>query len=174
MTTDDVGFREELVSLLPRLRRFALALTGRAEAAEDLLHSAVERALRTKATFQVGRRLDSWMFKIIQNHWIDLRRSAANSASESIHDGDDYLGEDGRDVVEARDDVRVVRLAFEELPREQRVVVTLVVLEGLSYAQTAETLGVPIGTIMSRLSRARSAMAARVEGTLVPRISRKN
>lgn len=142
--------------------------------AEDLLHSAVERALRNRMAFQTGRRLDSWMFKIMQNHWIDTRRSAANAAEESMAEGADYPGEDGREVIEARDDVRAARAAFDELPEEQRAVLTLVVLEGQSYTQAAETLGIPLGTVMSRLSRARSAMAARIERASFTRIKREN
>jgi RNA polymerase sigma-70 factor, ECF subfamily len=159
MSQDNLAFRRELVSLLPRLRRFAMALAGQRELAEDLLHSALERALRNWGTFQTGRRLDSWMFKIMQNHWIDTRRAAAGA---QLHDLDDteYVGEDGREVVEARDEVRAARRAFEALNEEQRTVLTLVVLDDLSYAEAAEALNVPIGTIMSRLSRARAAMAA--------------
>lgn len=174
MTNEDLAFRQELVALLPRLRRFATALAGRADVAEDLLHSAVERALRNRMTFQAGRRLDSWMFKIMQNYWIDMRRLAANSAEEEMSDGADYPGEDGRDVIEARDDVRAARTAFEELPEDQRAVLTLVVLDGLSYAQAAEALSVPLGTVMSRLSRARSAMAARIQRASFTRIKKEN
>lgn len=159
MTKDSLAFRQELVALLPRLRRFAMALAGRKDLAEDLLHSAVERALRNWGTFQTGRRLDSWMFKIMQNHWIDTRRASASTPSHE-YAGFDPQGEDGRAIVEARDEVRAARAAFEELPEEQRTVLTLVVLDDLSYAEAADALSVPIGTVMSRLSRARAAMSA--------------
>jgi RNA polymerase sigma-70 factor, ECF subfamily len=167
MKTDSFAFRAELVSLLPRLRRFALALTGRQDSAEDLLHSAVERALRNWGAFESGRRLDSWMFKIIQNRWIDMRRAQKHaSLSEALGDGD-LPGEDGREIVEMRDEMRAVRAAFGALTEDQRVVLALIVLEDLSYAQAAETLGVPIGTIMSRLSRARAALSTAMQRNVV-------
>jgi RNA polymerase sigma-70 factor (ECF subfamily) len=173
MTNPNLAFRQELVSLLPRLRRFAMALAGRRDLAEDLLHSAVERALRNWGTFQTGRRLDSWMFKVMQNYWIDMRRAAANAATES-YDDLDLAGEDGRDIVENRDEIRAARAAFDALPEEQRAVLTLVVMEELSYADAAEALGIPIGTVMSRLSRARSAMAAHMQRASIAPVKREN
>jgi RNA polymerase sigma-70 factor, ECF subfamily len=162
MRQDDLAFRQELISLLPRLRRFAAALAGQRELAEDLLQSAVERALRNWKSFQTGRRLDSWMFKIIQNQWIDVKRAQVHAPVEGI-DGLDAVGEDGRRIVEARDEFRVARRAFNALSEEQRAVLTLVVLDELSYADAAEALGVPVGTVMSRLSRARTAMSANMK-----------
>ena len=79
----------------------------------------------------------------------------------------DLLGEDGREIVEMRDEMRAVRAAFGALTEDQRVVLALIVLEDLSYAQAAETLGVPIGTIMSRLSRARAALSTAVQRSVV-------
>jgi len=173
MTKDNLAFRQELVALLPRLRRFAVALAGRADLADDLLHSAVERALRNWGTFQTGRRLDSWMFKIMQNHWIDTRRAAASTATEELG-AFDPQGEDGRITTEARDDVRVARMAFASLPEEQRAVLTLIVLDDLSYAEAAEALNVPIGTVMSRLSRARAAMAALMQRASFTQVRKEN
>lgn len=174
MRKDDLAFRKELVSLLPRLRRFAVALAGQRELAEDLLQSAVERALRNWGTFQTGRRLDSWMFKIMQNQWIDMRRADASAPTSSAIEGFDPAGEDGRRIVEARDEVRVARAAFEALPEDQRAVLTLVVLEDLSYNDAAAALGVPIGTIMSRLSRARAAMSSHMQRAAFAKLRKKN
>lgn len=173
MTRDDLALRQELVSLLPRLRRFAMALAGRRDLAEDLLHSAVERALSSLGTFQTGRRLDSWMFKIMQNHWIYTRRAAASAPSQ-VFDDFEKVGEDGREIVEARDEMRAARIAFEALPEDQRAVLTLVVLDDLSYAEAAEALNVPIGTIMSRLSRARVAMTALMQRATFTRVRKEN
>jgi RNA polymerase sigma-70 factor (ECF subfamily) len=164
MTNDELAFRNELVSLLPRLRRFSLALAGRRDAAEDLLQSAIERALRRRESYDRSRRLDSWMFKIMQNLWFDMRRQAASAAFVS-DEGLEVAGEDGRDLIESRDELRRAREAFGALPEDQRAVVALVVLEGFSYAAAAEALDVPIGTVMSRLSRARSSMVARAKGS---------
>lgn len=155
-------FRQELVALLPRLRRFARALAGGSDAAEDLLQSAVERALTRNNSYDTRRRLDSWMYKLMQNLWFDMKRSANSRLLE--HDDSDTLGQDGREIVESRDDLRRAREAFTALPEEQRAVMTLVVLDGISYAEAAGVLDVPIGTIMSRLARARASVAAYVRG----------
>lgn len=156
-------FREELVGLLPRLRKFARALAGSRDGAEDLLQSAIERALTRSAAYDETRRLDSWMYKLMQNLWIDSRRANAQAPIQDI-ESPDVRGEDGRETVESREELRLVREAFAKLPEEQRAVMALVVLDGASYAEAADTLGVPIGTVMSRLARARSSVAARVRG----------
>lgn len=150
-----------------------MALAGQHDLAEDILHSAIERALRNWSSFQTGRRLDSWMFKIMQNQWIDMRRSAANQHVANLDDFD-LPGDDGRDIVEMRDEVRAAHEAFDSLPEEQRVVLTLVVLEDLSYAEAATALDVPIGTIMSRLSRARAAMSAHIQRAAFTRVRNEN
>ena len=163
---NEQAFRRELLAQLPRLRRFALALAGSRDAAEDLLQSGVERALRKWESYEEGKRLDSWMYKIMQNLWFDMRRSAS---AGPIYTGEapDVAGADGRDVAEARDELRLVREAFAELPEDQRAVLALVVIEGFSYAQAAEALGTPIGTVMSRLARARASLSARAVGNVI-------
>lgn len=173
MRTQGTEFRQELVALLPRLRRFARALTGGRDAAEDLLQSAVERALVRCESFDADRRLDSWMFKLMQNLWFDMRRSNALDpvcSDENL----DALGEDGREIVETREDLRLAQEAFMALPVEQRAVMSLVVLDGMSYADAAGALDVPIGTIMSRLARARASVSAHVRGPVVTPIRRHN
>ncbi len=156
---EQAAFRRELVGLLPQLRRFALALAGNRDAADDLVQSAVERALRKWESFEKERALSSWMYKLMQNLWFDMRRSAA-AGPTYMEQVPDTIGEDGRDVAEAHDELQVVSQAFASLPEDQRAVMALVVLDGFSYAHAAETLGVPIGTVMSRLSRARAALAS--------------
>lgn len=165
MKPQGTEFRRDLVALLPRLRRFARALAGGSDAAEDLLQSAVERALTRSHSYDTRRRLDSWMFKLMQNLWFDIKRGAGPVA---LHSEDpDLLGEDGRRTVESRDDLRRAREAFDALPEEQRAVMALVVLDGYSYADAAGVMDVPIGTIMSRLARARANVAAYVRGPVV-------
>lgn len=157
------------MALLPRLRRFAIALAGQREAGEDLLQAGVERALSRAEDFEVGRRLDSWMFKIMHNLWIDTRRRGARVIQVDLGQLD-ISGEDGRVTVEVRDDLRAVREAFAALPADQRAVVALVVLEGYAYAEAAKALGVPIGTVMSRLSRARTTLTGSLQesGVVTP------
>ena len=153
--------RDQLVTLLPRLRRFSLAVAGSVQDAEDLLHSAIERALRHESSWQRGMRLDSWMFRIIRNLWIDERR-AKRQQNQPLDEAGEFAAEDGRETTEHLLDLEYARRALLALPEEQRSVLCLVVLEGLSYQETATTLGVPIGTVMSRLSRARAAMVSRM------------
>ncbi len=165
MKPQSAEFRRDLVALLPRLRRFARALSGGSDTAEDLLQSAVERALTRGHSYDTRRRLDSWMFKLMQNLWFDMKRAAGPAPLHS--EEPDMLGEDGRQTVESRDDLRRAREAFDALPEDQRAVMTLVVLDGFSYADAAGVLDVPIGTIMSRLARARANVAAYVRGPVV-------
>ncbi len=153
MTLD---FRSQLVTLLPRLRRFALGLTANREEADDLVQAACEKALTKQHQWQPGTRLDSWMYRIVQTQRIDhLRR--AQHAPVSL-DGDatpDWEDVHSADRAENEDLLRHTLKALAQLPEEQRMVMTLVVVEGLSYREVADQLGIPPGTVMSRLARAR-------------------
>ena len=157
-------FRVQLVGLLPRLRRFALTLSTTAHDADDLVQGAVERALRHADAWEPGTALDSWMYRIVQNLWRDELRAHRRRA-EPLDEVTEVMGEDGREVNLNRIQWHETRAAMNGLPEDQRVVLTLVVLDGLSYQQAAETLDVPIGTVMSRLSRARARMAERLGGS---------
>jgi RNA polymerase sigma-70 factor, ECF subfamily len=161
--------RQELIELLPRLRRFALSVAGNASDGEDLLQAAVERALRQEAEWsrperRESLRLDSMMFRVIRNLWIDERR-AKRSQELPLEAAGELMAEDGRATAEHLLDLAHARRALLSLPEEQRSVLCLVVLEGMSYQQAADTLQVPIGTVMSRLSRARAAMASKFAAT---------
>lgn len=160
-------FRRELVALLPRLRRFATALTGSSAEAEDLLQAAVEKALRAEDRFKPGTRLDSWMFRIVQNAWIDETRAARRRAAP-LEEASHVVGEDGREVAGLSLDAAAARAAMAALSPDQRAVAALVLVDGLSYKEAAETLQVPIGTVMSRLSRARAAVVAKLTRGVVP------
>jgi RNA polymerase sigma-70 factor (ECF subfamily) len=155
------GFRDELVLLLPRLRRFALATTNSRHEAEDLLQTAIERALRNESSWQQGTRLDSWIFRIMQNLWLDELR-AHRRRTESLDEVIDLPGEDGRDSMTYQVQFEEAQAALQALPDEQRAVIALVVLDGMSYQQTANTLNIPVGTVMSRLARARAVLASRL------------
>lgn len=150
------NFQDELVALLPRLRRFARNLTRSPHDADDMVQIAVERAITRAEQRQPEARLDGWMFKILRNAWIDEVRSrgrrdalfAPQAAGEQI----------GREAIEQEVTLLSVQAAMLRLPEEQRVAVSLVLIEGLPYKEAAEVLDVPIGTLTSRLARGREAL----------------
>jgi RNA polymerase sigma-70 factor (ECF subfamily) len=154
------GIRKEIVRHLPALRRFASSLCGSRADAEDLVQASIERALCAQEQWREGTRLDSWLFRIAQNLWRDQGR-AVRIRTVALDQAAEVEGEDGREVAARRADLRVVQGAFAELPIDQQCVVVLV-LQGASYEQAALALGVPKGTIMSRLARARAALASKV------------
>src|SRR5580693_9053060 len=151
-------FSDQLIAVLPRLRRFAAGLTRSMSEADDLVQGACERALAREHQFQEGTRFDSWMFRIVQTIWIDQLR-ARDTRKEDGDIAEERLGSDEPvRRVEARLALSEVRRAVSLLPPDQRATLMLVTVEGLSYKQAAEIAGVPIGTIMSRLARARIAL----------------
>jgi len=167
-------FSDQLVAVLPRLRRFARGLTGSAVEADDLVQAACERALARQHQFQEGTRFDSWMFRIVQTIWIDQLR-ARDVRKEDADIPEQRLGTDEPvRRVEARLALAEVRAAVDRLPADQRTTLMLVTVEGLSYKEAAEAAGVPIGTIMSRLARARIALQQQLEAGGALRRSRTN
>ena len=158
MTPEEQQFRAELVSLLPRLRRFGRAITRHREDADDLVQIAVERALLRRAQWQPGTRMLSWMFKIMNNAWIDEARSRARR--DQIFAPEETGEHIGVTPMDDHLDALAVRRAIERLNEEQRIAVGLVLVEGLPYKEAAEVLGVPIGTVTSRLARAREQLQA--------------
>jgi RNA polymerase sigma-70 factor (ECF subfamily) len=150
-----------MVAVLPRLRRFAYALTGSAEQGDDLVQDACLRALQRIDQWQPGTRLDSWMYRIAQNIWLDrVRASKVRGEVVDVEAAEGVVGSDGRVVAESELTLQAVAAALGRLPAEQRAVVALVCIEGASYKEAAEIAGVPIGTVMSRLARARRALNA--------------
>jgi RNA polymerase sigma-70 factor, ECF subfamily len=159
---DDV--RDQLLRLLPRLRRFAQTLTCDRDRADDLVQDTIVRALTRIDQFQPGTRLDSWMFKIAQNLWFNrLSAATLRGPVEPIDAAEEVMGSDGRDVTENRLTLAAVNRGIKQLPVNQRVLIALVCVEGLSYKEAADVLDVPIGTVMSRLARARTALFAAIE-----------
>lgn len=148
----------QLPELLPRLRRFARVITRHVQDADDLVQVAVERALIHAAQWRPESRLDSWIFGIMKNAWVDEIR--ARRRRSRIHAPEEAGLEIGDRSAEDRDTALSVQAAMEHLPDEQRLAVALVLVEGLSYKEAAETLGVPIGTLTSRLARGRGALQA--------------
>jgi RNA polymerase sigma-70 factor, ECF subfamily len=174
--TDPVSarFSDQLVAVLPRLRRFARGLAGTAAEADDLVQAACERALARAHQFQEGTRFDSWMFRIVQTIWIDQLR-AREVRKEDGDIAEERLGSDAPvRVIEARLALAEVRRAVERLPPDQRTVLMLVTVEGLSYKEAAAVADVPVGTIMSRLARARAALQQQLDAGGGIRRSEKN
>lgn len=157
--TDDV--RHQMVALLPRLRRFAFVLTRDMERADDLVQETCVRALGAIEQWTPGTRLDSWLYRIAQNIWFDRLRSLKVRGEPIQMDlAEEIAGEDGRNVTEGRLALSEVAAAIDKLPPEQQVLVALICIDGSSYKDAAEVLGIPIGTVMSRLARARQALYA--------------
>ena len=152
------NIHEQIVALLPRLRRFARNLARNPHDADDVVQIAVERALTRLDQWRSDARLDSWMFKIVRNAWIDELRSRgrrdkvflAAEAGENV----------GTDSMAREPDLLAVQSAMARLPQEQREAVGLVLVEGLPYREAADVLDVPIGTLTSRLARGREALQA--------------
>ena len=157
--------KEQMIALLPRLRRFALVLTRSTDAADDLVQSAVERALSRLDQWQPDTQLDRWMFRIIKTVWINSRRSAAIRSTEPIEDHTDAATVDGVREAEAIVSLAEVRQAFARLSPEHQQALLLVSVEGYTYNEAAELLGVPIGTVVSRLARGRAILMATASAT---------
>lgn len=153
---------DQLIALLPRLRRFARALARNASDADDLVQIALERGLTRFDQWRPETRLEHWMFGILRNAWIDETR--ARRRRDRIHAPEEL----GEHVADRASDAHIQRLsveaAMERLPEEQRVVVALVLVEGLAYKEAAEVLEVPMGTVTSRLARAREALETLLGG----------
>ena len=154
--------KEELTTLIPAIRRFAFALTGARDDADDLLQNTLVRVLDRDLPDDVD--LLKWCFRICRNLWIDeyrarkVRRQAANDPeirSEQIVDGAGAMVDHVR--------LHEVNQAMDMLPREQRAIISLVALEGMSYKDVASTLDIPLGTVMSRLARARATLSQRLQ-----------
>ena len=158
MTPEEQQFRAELVSLLPRLRRFGRAITRHREDADDLVQIAIERALMRREQWEPGTRMLSWMFKIMNNAWIDEAR--ARTRRDQIFAPEEAGEHIGVSPMDDHLNALAVRKAIERLNDEQRIAVGLVLVEGLPYKEAAEVLGVPIGTVTSRLARAREQLQA--------------
>ena len=156
----DARTQQELISILPRLRRFALGLTRNETMADDLVQSACEKAIARIDQWEPGTRLDSWMFRIIQTTNIDQIRSQQRRDNHlEVVGAQDEQTFDGERAIESSMTLDAVRRAIYTLPDDQRAVVMLVSVEGLSYKEASEVLEIPMGTLTSRLVRARTALA---------------
>jgi len=152
----DHAFDDQLSELLPRLRRFALWLTRDLSSADDLVQSTMERALSTRAAKRDDGDLRAWLFRILYRQFLDARRRSQRYAwllGRLREDEEPAWPSAERELL-----AQSALAAFEHLSPEQRSLLLWVTVEGLSYQEVADILEVPIGTVMSRLSRARRAM----------------
>ncbi|MBL8428460.1 MAG: sigma-70 family RNA polymerase sigma factor [Dechloromonas sp.] len=150
-----------IITELPRLRRYARAMLGDRAAADDLVQDTLERAWSRIAQWRVGSDLRAWLFGIMHNLRVDqLRRGTLTTHSL----GDDACDVSTRATQTDRLEVMDLESALRQLPDDQREVLLLVALEEMSYADIAAALGIPIGTVMSRLSRGRERLRQIMEG----------
>ena len=153
----------DVLAQLSPLRRYARALTRNETEAEDLVHDALVRAYERRSTFRLSGNLRNWLLSILHNVFIDGRRKNATDQrreAEAAQLADWSWPADQESAVR----LQQVRRAFLDLPQEQRAVLHLVAIEGLAYQEAADMLGIPLGTLMSRLGRARAALRDFEEG----------
>ena len=165
----DELIENEMLAFLPRLRRFTHGLTGSAADGDDLLQATCERAIKNIDSWTKGSRLDSWMFRIARNLHLNDRRARGVRDSHLREIGHTQsMAVDGAAAQDSRLAYDAVRGFVARLPEEQRAVLLLIAVEGLSYRETADILEVPMGTVTSRLARARATLAALIDGDNVP------
>lgn len=155
-TTNEL--RQRLSALLPRLRRFARGLTGDAHDADDVVQTALERALARAAQFDPAQTggLDAWVFGIVRHAWLDeIRARQRRGRVMAPEDAGEHVGESPFD---GRNTAMSVEAAMARLSQDLREAVMLVLVEGMAYKEAAAVLEVPIGTLTSRLARARMAL----------------
>lgn len=156
------AFEPLLIDLLPKMRRFACGLTGSTADGDDLCQMTIERALARRNQWQEGTRLDSWMYKIMRNLFIDEIR-ASRRRSETFVGEEAGLSVGSSGGQEASVELAMIDRAMMQLPDEQREAVLLVMVEGCSYKEAAEIVGCPVGTLNSRLVRGRDALQGLLE-----------
>ena len=149
---------------LPGLRRYARVLTGNAWEADDLVQDTLERACRKWLLWRVGSDLRAWLFTLMHNLYLNQRRTLAPVQWQDIKTVEDRLQAPG----DARDTTLDLERCLQQLPAEQRAVLLLVTLEDMDYAEVARVLQVPVGTVMSRLSRARARLKELMDITPTP------
>ena len=164
------SFDEQLRELMPSLRRFALSLTRHASNADDLVQNCLERALGSVASKRPDGDLRAWLFTILYRQFVDNHRRTRRYARmlEFFTGRDDAQPSTERTVI-----AQTTLQAFDQLSTEQRALLLWISVEGLSYQQVADILEVPIGTVMSRLSRARQALRALSEGEITRPVLRR-
>jgi RNA polymerase sigma-70 factor, ECF subfamily len=158
-------FSAQVVPVIPRLRRYARALTGDALQAEDLVQDALERALTKQHLWRQGSDLRAWMFTIMHNVYVNQVRARPAERMVAL-DAEAFNVASPTSPVDMLE-VGDIDAAIRQLPVEQREVLLLIALEQLSYVETAQALGIPVGTVMSRLYRARERVRVLLGGEAV-------
>jgi RNA polymerase sigma-70 factor (ECF subfamily) len=158
---------EDFSAHIPRLRRYARALTGDRFLADDLVQDTLERALGKFSLWRSTGRLESWLLAIMHNVFINQIKARANRLPETVLD-ENTIEPATRGGQSDRLELRDLDNALNHLPTEQRAVLLLVTLEEFSYEETARILDVPVGTVMSRLSRARDRLRQLLDGCAAP------
>ena len=154
----ETAIREQI----PRLRRYARALTGNREAADDLVQDTLERALTRATLFRPGSNARPWLFTIMHNIFVNQVRSAATRNTSQL--AADCVEPSVQDTTQDGLAVRDLERALQLVADDQREVLLLVALEEFSYAETAAIVGIPVGTVMSRLSRGRERLRSLLTG----------
>ncbi|WP_127347244.1 RNA polymerase sigma factor [Pseudidiomarina mangrovi] len=150
--------KQQLRELLPALRRFAISLCGSAADADDLVQSTLERLLSRGVPEQAE--LMAWAFTVCRNLWLDEHRARQVREKAALQpELQEATCADGEAQLSEQRELRQVDVALNQLPAEQRTIIALIAVQGLSYREVADILGVPTGTIMSRLARARVKLA---------------
>ncbi|HEY4114639.1 MAG TPA: RNA polymerase sigma factor [Rhizomicrobium sp.] len=161
-TGKDAQFRSALIAQLPALRRYAAALSGSLAAGDDLVQDCIERALRQSHRLREFEKLASWLRSILHNLYVDeLRRKRSRGIEEDVTDLADTLAANA--PATDRPMLHEFTAAMGTLSNEHRQILMLVGVEGMNYRSIAEELDVPIGTVMSRLARARERLRAALE-----------
>lgn len=148
--------RDRIIEFLPRLRRFARSLARNAQDADDLVQITAERALARSNQLRPDHSVQSWLFGILRNAWIDETRSRRRR--ESLLEPADLAEQIGDPTGGSHPELLCLQDALSRLPEDQRLAVALVLVEGLSYKEAASIMSVPVGTLTSRLARGREAL----------------
>ena len=168
-------FRQKVIALLPRLAAFARCLTGSAEQRDELVQETCGRALAQQDQWRPGAQLDSWIFRIALNLWFDRRRAKFRSEPVDIVDIEvvDFLASSDRSAItESRLVLDDLLEAFDQLSPEHRALIALVCVDGRTYTEAAEILGLPVEMVMSRLARGRLALYNAIKAETASRATR--
>jgi RNA polymerase sigma-70 factor (ECF subfamily) len=159
MKAQETEFRQQLLNMLPKLKRYCYAQTGEKHSADDLMQSSVEKALRRWHQYQPGTEFERWMYRLCRNHWIDTMRT--EKISDELNDdmmvASEIENPEQQALTQAA--LRHMQIHFNALSEGLRMVLYLVAVEGRSYQEAADILDIPAGTVMSRLARARKQLA---------------